>query len=159
MRCAMPSGGKRAGAGRKRILTDCQEGWIGARCAELWEAELEKARAKAFEALAPAYLEEVAKAQSVPIDQRAQWLRSQAFEYHQDDIDSAIREDQGITDEEVEASRFVRIIPKRPYGRRAAIIAQVAAEASARYGTPIKASFVADAWKQFISDYRNLAGK
>ena len=153
----MPRGGRRAGAGRRSVLTDMERFAIGARCEERWRAAAQANEDAAIAKATPRVQQEWAKARAVPVSERKAWLSSYAGREHLDDVEFALREDQRIeAEDELEAARHVRIRVKRPKGQRQRIIEAVAADESVRRGVRISARMVERCWKEFRAVQRSL---
>ena len=123
----MPRGGARKNAGRKPKLTDEEQLWIGAEC----ESRQQKAnRGKEKPGIAGkrrGVAKEWAKAKAVPISERKEWIDSEAGREYLEDVEFALREDQGILpDDPCDPARVSRIEIKRPKGPTTKIIRRVA---------------------------------
>lgn len=66
-------------------------------------------------------------AQSIPIQKRSEWIRSQEYEDHEDDVDFALQTDQKLDNDQA-PSRVMKIRVKRPWGVKKGIKKTVAQE-------------------------------
>ena len=112
----MPRGGARQNAGRKPKLTPLDRIAIGAECeSRLQKAYQGKARAE-FSKKRRNVAKERAKANSIPVPERQAWGNSQAGRDYLDDIEFALREDQGISPDDPHDSDRVSRIEPSPLG-------------------------------------------
>lgn len=149
----MPRGGKRSGAGRPATIPDQWERFaIGAQCEALWRSEICARREAEERRLTSIVSREWAKAEAVPVRDRAVWIRSQAGEDHREDVEYALREEQGTPDD-AEPSRLLSVKIARPKGPAKEILAAVAAAQSTARGRPISTATVQRCW----TEYRSLA--
>ena len=116
----MTRGGKRPGAGRKPKLTFLQKFSIGGEVESRWRLEWDKSTQQELKRKTVALRKEWKKVQEMPVAERKGWLKSYAYELHQEDIEFALEED-GL-------SRVHKVTPKRPKGPLKDIIQTVAQE-------------------------------
>lgn len=146
-------GGARPGAGRPRAIGDPMRRLaIGARCEGLWHdawaRNLEQAIADAFAASDYATL--ISSAHSIPIGQRAAWLRSEDYETHAADVEEERRTlaSMDATDDRP-APRLFRFEGKRPKGVKPRIIAAVAAWETEQNGETVSQRQVRECWDEY----------
>ena len=153
----MPRGGARRNAGRKPKLTDGERFTIGAKC-ESRQQEEYRLKAKAEIARARVNVaKEWAKAKAVPVSQRKRWFDSEAGREHLEDVEFALREDQGISpDDPHEPIRLSRIETKRPKGPSAEIIREIANRESKNRKTYISEHMVERCWTEFRKLQKSL---
>lgn len=148
----MPRGGKRAGAGRKpgRTFSLLDRFRIGGHCERLWREVCKENEERAISERLRIARKEWVKAQAVPVSDRKRWLGSKDHKEYLEDVEFALREDQGISaDDSIKPDRVVRIHPKRPKGPRNSIIKQVAEEETRRLGRRVSERMVLECWKEF----------
>jgi hypothetical protein len=127
----MPRGGGGRGQGRKPILAAKVDRLrVGARIEELWKETVEEAKAKALQDFTKEARNQWAKAEAIPVEDRAAWTKTQAFQEYLDDVRGALQEDQGIdlVDDDRDPALWLRIGYKKPWGVRNKIVKQVADE-------------------------------
>ncbi len=146
----MPRGGARRNAGRKPKLTDRERFTIGAEC-ESRQQEAYRLKAKAEIAGARVNVaKEWAKAKAVPVAQRNKWINSEAGREYHDDVEFALREDQGILpDDPRDPARVSRIVIKRPKGPSTEIIREMAKRESEKRKTHISKDMIERCWTYF----------
>ena len=146
----MSRGGRRAGAGRKPVLSELSRLAIGARCEELWRNEWKAGVKRAVTAATATVAVEWQSVNAIPVAERKRWLRPNAYDDHRDNIEFALREQQKIAaSDERDPCRGIRIVPRRPKGRREAIVDQVSEEQSAKRGVLVSRRLVESCWKEF----------
>lgn len=138
----MPSGGKRKGAGRKPKLEPMARLAVGAHCERLWSDEYEAKLAKEVDASLVNVHNEHKSAHRIPIKERKAWVKSEAGQNHIEDVEDALRLDQGLSDEDI-PSRLIQVKAKRPKGIRSKIMKAVA-EAEG-----ISPRMAESCWKEF----------
>lgn len=97
------------------------------------------------------YFALIADANAVPVEDRQNWLRSYAAEYHSDDVDGALAylgelEGRG-------PSRLLSEPVTQVYGSRQKVIRIVVRWAAWRYRTAVTASRVDRCWKLYRKDF------
>jgi hypothetical protein len=148
----LPSGGKRAGAGRKKTLDAWERLEVGMRCEALWnEAKTQASDNSSAKFHAQSDIDQTYKrAQSVPIPQRAAWIASEQGQQYLDDVEVERLALAGMLDSSrlVQAPRLFAIPHRRPYGRRSSIVSQIAVEESANRSLPISQHLVRECWEE-----------
>lgn len=149
----MARGGLRAGAGRKSVLTDMERMLLGADCESRFNrfaaAKLEAAVASAINQRTEydAMIDEV---RSVPIDDREEWLTTEAASYHRDDVEGIMRTQHGLPDDyDGPVSRGIHVQVTKPYGVRKTIVWEVAKAAADTWGRPVSPRLVRECWDEF----------
>ena len=146
----MARGGKRAGAGRKAVVSELSRLAIGARCEELWQNEWKAGVKRAVATATATVAVEWQSVNTIPVAERKRWLQSHAYDDHRDNIELALREQQKIAaSDERDPCRGIRIVPRRPKGAREAIMDQVSEEQSAKRGVLVSRRLVESCWKEF----------
>jgi hypothetical protein len=153
----MPRGGARKNGGRKPKLTVEERLAIGARC-ESRQQEAYRIKAKTEIAGARRIVsKEWAKAKAVPVSQRKRWIDSEAGREHLEDVEYALREDQGISpDDQRDPVRLSRIEIKRPKGLSTKIICEIANRESEKRKTHISEHMVERCWTEFRKFEKSL---
>lgn len=148
----MPSGGKRAGAGRPPELSMRQRMRIGAQCERLWRREQKTADDNAIEGATRHVQQQWDKARKIPVANRKSWQASGDFDDYLDDVRGALQQDQGIdlVEDNSEPARIIAVPVGRAKGKKGAgirnsILAQVEQE------NEIVSSRVDRCWKEFRS--------
>lgn len=156
----MPRGGKREGAGRKPVLDAWERLAVGAACEALWREAWAAAYREAVDRATARLRREWARAQAIPPETRAQWLRGQEGGDYIDDVDFARREDAGMADADIdlEAPRLLRVRPPRPKGKRQGIVEQVAWQKTEALGRTVSARMATECWKEFRRVQGSLPG-
>jgi hypothetical protein len=153
----MPRGGPRPGSGRKAVLPPEAQLWVGVRCEKLQRDLAETALRSDIDESTYFVREEWDGAKRVPASERKQWTQDN-YETHKYDVTEGLRQDQGLgdTDEPTRVQRFVKKRPKGQKGEslRNKIIAQVAGEATDRFGVKVSVHMVDKCWKEFRQDSR-----
>lgn len=155
----MPRGGRRKGAGRKKLLDYVSRLAIGWRCEQLWreawEAKANKTK-KTLDAEMPKTRLEWVKAHAIPVAERAAWLKG-AGAWHWENVYLALCEDQeGDTYDPRQPARRLIYLVKRPKGVRKDIMKRVAAEETAKRGITITPRMVETCWKELRRHNRKL---
>jgi len=137
-------GGKRENAGRTALMAQFDRWAVGQQCEELWRQECQAAQDKAVEVATKTAAVEWKKVNEIPVTERSDWLDGHSASAHRDDVEFAMRTDQGIDIEATanehepqddrEPSRVLRLQPPRPKGVRKKIMVQVSATESASRG-------------------------
>lgn len=145
----MPRGGRRPGAGRKpgKTLSFMRRMRIGAMCERQWQAGLQVAQRAAIVSSTKEQQIDWEKARRIPIEQRRQWLRSQAADPdgYFEDLWIARRIDQGIDPKDPrEPDRVVNLTADSQEGIRDEIIGLVAEH------TGLTPWMVRQCWAEFI---------
>ena len=152
----MPSGGKRVGAGRKpgSSLDFDQRVWIGAECRDRYQRLALAFRNERIEELSRKYEamrfveEKQAFLQSLPIKERKQRThcgRDDALEDIRamlDELPDSVWQNPG--------GRLLHLQPFRPYRHRNAVMEEVAAVATEKYGQPVSHRMVRTCWEWFV---------
>ncbi len=144
-------GGSRKGAGRPLKWTSEDVIQIGSACEELMRSARRHAVDARLGALpdAASISARHAEVNHIPVEQRAHWLASEAYEDHNGDIEAFLHrqaktffdEDEGVF--YAPAPRIVSVSGKAPRGTRKNIIAEVASSYNL---TPAQ---VANLWQEF----------
>jgi hypothetical protein len=151
-------GGKRAGAGRPRKLSQMQQWAIGSQYQRLWDELARRLAAKQIDAFAEDLREAQARLNEVPISLRRAWpIGTPPPEKHQigqryldvrEEIQD-LRAGQGLPTTRSEEGVMLSAIIRRPQGRRPVLLKFVAAMASKRYCVRISADYVIRCVKEF----------
>jgi hypothetical protein len=139
-------GGSRKGAGRKRLIEDeFSRLGIGGKCEELWRNEWEAAREHEIAHRLKTVRKEYQKLHSIPVRSRKEFWRGAGANDYKEDIEYALQEDQGLSDEKKPA-RYVEFDAKRPKGKKKAIIEAIAKAETEERGIRISARYVQKCW-------------
>jgi hypothetical protein len=128
----MASGGSRKGAGRKPSLTVWERVIVGQKCESLFLEELQKSKYSAIKTATFHVADEHEEAKKLSLSERKA-RNTQESARHSYSVDLAVQEDQKTGD--APAGRMRRLNPKRPYGVRIKILAEIANEFSVSEGT------------------------
>ncbi|WP_146187818.1 hypothetical protein [Caulobacter sp. HMWF025] len=148
----MPSGGRRANAGRRPILSEWQRLCIGVDCEHLWgEAGKDKIKSmqRAFEAAGELTTEQSEFKRNY-VAQRGN-ISPTDYDAYQQAISDSIWIGAGRSALELDqlprSPRMLRFVTSRPYGQRAEIIERVRREWSEAIGRRLSASIVKKCWE------------
>ena len=140
----MARGGRRVGSGRKAVVDELGRLTIGACCERLWRAAARALHQDAITEAAEHVAKEFEKLRAIPQAARAKWLKSEAYKTHVEDVEFALREQQGIDAwDDKQPSRLLPVVAKRPKGLRGEIMMQLATERG------VSVRLVESCWKEF----------
>lgn len=148
----MPRGGKRLGAGRPAgtsVLDPFETLCVAAECQKRWNADIEQRLGAEKERLLSlsGYNELAARNREGMRDQGQKWFRTYEGQDLKDDIEGSIREMAGMDPATTKRPpRVFRIEVPRPYRLKEAVLEEVAAWASARFGKKVTPGLVDAAW-------------
>ena len=155
-------GGRREGAGRKRVLDEWERLAVGGRCEEVWREMSEDARLKHVSARTTHVQAVWDEARAIPVSERRKWIKSHAFRDYLEDVEFALQSDDGISPPEneagevepgieIRADRLLDVTVPRLKGYRQDIIDRIAADETRLRGHDVSSNLVKLCWKEFRS--------
>lgn len=155
----MPRGGKRNGAGRPACLNAIEQLAVGAQCEAMWSEAIRESINRQIDARMSKsdYPAQIGLLREIPISDRPSWIASSSFEYHQENIEFAVREMGGVAaDEEADGPRLLSFNGVRPKGYRQTVLSKVSAWAADHFQREVSVRTVSTAWTKFRALQRRL---
>lgn len=135
------------------MLTEMERMMLGADCEcrfnRLAAAKLKAAVASALDRRTEydAMIDEI---RSLPIDDRKEWLATEAASDHRDDVEGIMRTQHRLPDDyDGPVSRGIHVQVTKPYGVRKTIVCEVARAATDTWGRPVSPRLVRECWDEF----------
>lgn len=154
----MSRGGLRERSGRKPYLGSLERLAVGCKCEGiLQDITISKQNMKLRAKLdASDYPTLIARLDAIPVEKRADWLKTEEFFTHLSDVELERHFIAGSNPDHGKADRLIEIAPTRPQGVRAKIITRVSTELSHQLGKRVSESFVRRCWEEFRAMRRRL---